>query len=207
MNIPPFPPAVSPRHHIALEGGGWLLLHERWLEPGDADALERILRLEIPWRQERIRMFGRWIEQPRRMAAFADQGVIYSYSGLTLTPEPWSPALSDLRRRVEEACGASFNYVLANLYRGGHDGMGFHADDEPELGRNPLIASVSLGASRGFVLRLRKDPRVRVELVLSSGSLIMGGTTQHIWHHGVPRTARPVGPRINLTFRRVFPRG
>jgi alkylated DNA repair dioxygenase AlkB len=193
---------------IELERGGWLVLYEPWLDRQAAEAMQAALTGEIQWRQEKIRMFGRWIDQPRLTAAIADEGVVYSYSGLTLPPDRWSPAIAEVRQRVEETCGEVFNYVLANLYRGGHDAMGFHADDEPELGPDPLIASVSFGAPRRFVLRLRSDPSVRLELALGGGSLlIMGGTTQHHWHHGVPRTARPAGPRLNLTFRRVFPRG
>ena len=187
---------------IDLADGGRLLLFEGWLGVAERGALLAGLSASVPWRQEKIRMFGKEVDQPRLTAAFADPGVRYRYSGLTLEPHPWSPELLDIRRRAEQDAGRRFNYVLCNLYREGRDSMGFHADDEPELGKDPVIASVSLGATRRFVLRHRRRPLPPVALELTDGSLlVMAGTTQHHWLHGVPRTRAPVGPRINLTFR------
>ncbi|EYF07509.1 alpha-ketoglutarate-dependent dioxygenase AlkB family protein [Chondromyces apiculatus] len=190
-----------------LAGGGLLTLHDPWLAAAEAEALFAALRDGIAWKQETIRVFGREHQQPRLTAWYGDPGTTYRYSGLTLEPLVWTPALSALRRQVEEASGAPFNSVLLNHYRGGNDAMGFHADAERELGENPVIASVSLGAPRRFVLKPVRAlaGEAPVELSLGGGSLlVMGGTTQHFWRHGVPRQAG-AGPRINLTFRRILP--
>jgi alkylated DNA repair dioxygenase AlkB len=145
--------------------------------------------------------------QPRLTAWYGDATARYSYSGLDLTPQPWTPALLALRTQVEQATGVTFNSVLLNLYRTGQDSMGWHADDEPELGPEPVIASISLGATRRFRLRPRHSqqlPHAPLGLDLPSGSLlVMRGTTQQHWQHAVPKTARPVGPRLNLTFRTI----
>lgn len=187
-----------------LDGGGLLTLHDPWLP--DADALFVVLRDTIPWAQQKIRVFAKEHLQPRLTAWFGDAGAVYTYSGLTLAPLPWPEPIAALKRLVEEASGHEFNSVLANYYRGGDDSMGFHADAEKELGRNPVIASVSLGAPRRFILKPSSKIKgaAPVELELGGGSLlVMSGTTQHLWRHGVPRQ-RDVGPRINLTFRRII---
>jgi len=187
---------------IDLDDGGRLQLFENWLDAAERGVLFTVLSALIPWRQERIRLFGKEVDQPRLTAAFADPGVRYRYSGLTLEPEPWYPELLHIKNRAEQDARQRFNYVLCNLYRGGYDSMGFHADNEPELGKNPVIASVSLGVTRRFVLKHRRRSLPPVALELTDGSLlVMAGTTQHHWLHGVPRTRAPVGPRINLTFR------
>ena len=138
------------------------------------------------------------------MSWHGDPDAFYTYSGRTFTPNPWTPELLAIKERVDRAAGAAFNSVLVNYYRDGRDSMGEHADDEPELGPAPdnvLIASVSLGAPRRFVLRHRRSGATR-EWALGDGNLlVMGGTTQRHWRHRVPRTAVPVGPRMNLTFR------
>ncbi|WP_437315442.1 alpha-ketoglutarate-dependent dioxygenase AlkB family protein [Sorangium sp. So ce385] len=204
-----------------LAEGGWFALLDPWLPRAEADALFEALRAGVAWRQDRIKLFGSEFLQPRLSAWYGDPGAIYTYSGLTLSPEPWSPPLAELKARVESACAElsvaeppraprpAFNSVLLNYYRGGDDSMGFHADAEKELGQNPLIASVSLGAPRRFVLKpVRKwKDAPAVELELGGGSLlVMGGTTQHHHRHGVPKQ-RGVGPRINLTFRRILGQG
>ncbi len=174
----------------------------------DADQADRLLAALLDttaWEQHVIRMGARRIPCPRLSAWYGDPGARYTYSGLSLEPAPWTPAVAQVRTAVEAAVGACFNSVLLNLYRDGADSMGWHADREPELGPEPLIASVSLGAVRDFVLRhrRRKDlPTLR--LPLGHGSLLlMAGPTQHHWRHALPRTRRPVGPRVNLTFRRI----
>jgi alkylated DNA repair dioxygenase AlkB len=189
-----------------LAEGGVFALHDPWLPEPEAAALFEALRDGIAWRQEKIRLFSGEYLQPRLSAWFGDPDASYTYSGLTLTPEPWSPRLASLRARVEEAAGHPFNSVLLNYYRTGDDSMGFHADAERELGSNPVIASVSLGAPRRFVLKYTGKQKgvPPVELELGGGSLlVMGGTTQHHYRHGVPKQ-RGVGPRINLTFRRIL---
>jgi len=162
---------------------------------------------QIPWRTEVINLWGREYQQPRLAAWFGDAGASYTYSGLSLEPLPWTELLSMLRSHVEALADAPFNSVLLNYYRDHRDGMGMHSDDEPELGRNPVIASVSLGAQRTFVMKhkFRKELKP-VHLPLDSGSvLLMKGATQHHWKHGINKVSRPCGPRVNLTFRRIAP--
>jgi alkylated DNA repair dioxygenase AlkB len=173
-------------------------------DPSEASGLFDELRREIDWQQEDILMFGRRVPVPRRVAWHGDPGASYTYSGTEHHPLPWTPALDRVRSRVAGLTGAHFNAVLLNLYRDGKDGMGWHADDEPELGRNPVIASVSLGATRRFCMRHRRRKGLRLDLSLSHGSLLlMTGPTQHHWVHALPKTTAPVGERINLTLRRV----
>lgn len=187
-----------------LADGGRLLLDETWLGSADAGVLFAALHDEVPWRQERIVIAGRRIPQPRLTAWFGDAP--YTYSGLTMAVHPWSPRLAELKATVEDATGARFNGLLANLYRDERDTVGFHADAEPELGENPVIASASLGATRRFVLKHRKSAVPAIEMSLVGGSLlVMAGTTQHFWRHALPRQTAPAAPRINLTFRYVHP--
>lgn len=172
-----------------------------------AGAVMRHLIEEVPWRAEAVVVFGRKILQPRLTAWYGDPGCAYAYSGIRLEPLPWSPRLCEVKARVEKVTGENFNSLLLNYYRDEQDSVGFHSDDEPELGPRPVIASLSLGAERVFVMKhrtQRKRPPVR--LMLASGSLLlMKGETQRHWRHGVPKETRPCGPRINLTFRRIFP--
>jgi len=164
------------------------------------------LRLAIAWHQEEILIFGERRPVPRLVAWHGDPGARYTYSGTVHEPLPWTPVLERIRDRVHRLTGAHFNSVLLNLYRDGRDGMGWHSDDEPELGPDPVIASVSLGDSRRFCLRHRRRKDRKLDLSLGHGSLLlMAGTTQHHWVHAVPKTSRPVGERINLTFRLVLP--
>jgi alkylated DNA repair dioxygenase AlkB len=188
---------------LALAGAD-LLLAPAFLSPGEADAAFAALRQAIPWEVHRIRLFGREVDSPRLSAWIGDPGTAYRYSGATFAPRPWPPALQALRERIAGAAGAPFNSVLANLYRDGRDTMGWHSDDERALGPHPVIASLSLGATRRFRLRRRDDARVGLTLDLPPGSLLlMRGATQRTTRHALPRTARPVGERINLTFRQV----
>lgn len=175
-----------------------------WLSSGEADALLGALLQVIPWEIHRIRLFGRDVASPRLSCWIGDPGAAYTYSRTRFEPSPWPEAVQLLRQRVADAVGEPFNAVLANLYRDGRDRMGWHSDDEPELGREPVIASVSLGAPRRFVFRRRDDPAHRFELPLEHGSLlVMRGATQRNWQHALPRNARTSAPRINLTFRRI----
>ncbi|TAA28747.1 alpha-ketoglutarate-dependent dioxygenase AlkB family protein [Pseudoxanthomonas winnipegensis] len=183
-----------------------LALHTHWLAPEDAQALQQQLTETLPWSIHRIRLFGRWVDSPRLSCWIGDPQAVYRYSGQTFAPHPWTQALAALRDRLREELGVPFNSVLANLYRDGRDAMGWHSDDEPELGTEPVIASLSLGAARRFVLRRRDDHAVKQTLVLEPGSLlVMRGACQRDWQHALPRTARPVGPRLNLTFRHLQP--
>lgn len=155
------------------------------------------------WRQESVQLFGKQVPMPRLTAWYGDKG--YSYSGLYNKPQPWLPVLLALKEQVEQASKQPYNSVLLNLYRSGQDSMGWHADDEPELGAQPSIASLSLGGDRRFSFkhRSRKDLKA-TSITLHHGSLLlMQGATQHHWLHHIPKTKHPVQPRINLTFRLV----
>ena len=169
----------------------------------DHDRLFAALRDSIAWEQHKIRVYGRTLAAPRLSAWYGDAGAVYSYSGLRLEPRAWTAPLLEIKARVEALAESAFNSVLLNLYRDGQDSVGWHSDAEPELGRNPLVASVSLGAERRFVFQHKKK-RHYLALDLEPGSvLIMGGSTQHYWRHQLPKTGRPVGARINLTFRTI----
>jgi alkylated DNA repair dioxygenase AlkB len=170
-----------------------------------AQVLQRLIA-EIAWRAEEVVMWGRRLPQPRLTAWYGDPGASYAYSGLQLAPLPWTPLLRDIKARIEEAAGSAFNSALLNYYRDHHDSIGFHGDDEPELGERPVIASLSLGEARTFILKHKTSRAVRpVHLRLGSGSLLlMRGDTQHCWRHGVLKESRPCGPRVNLTFRTII---
>ncbi|QDH71880.1 alpha-ketoglutarate-dependent dioxygenase AlkB [Lysobacter alkalisoli] len=176
-----------------------------WLSRRDAEALFHQLRDGIAWEVHRIRLFGRMHASPRLSCWIGDAGARYRYSGTLFEPHPWPEALLSVRARLRRELGVDFNSVLANLYRDGRDAMGWHSDDEPELGPEPVIASVSLGATRRFLLKHRIRPDARLTLELPPGSLlVMSGPTQRHCQHALPRTQRMVGERINLTFRRVL---
>jgi alkylated DNA repair dioxygenase AlkB len=174
----------------------------------ESDRLLLDLRQRIEWQQEEILIFGRRTLVPRLVAWYGDPVASYTYSGTRHEPRPWTIALLGIRARVEALTGAAFNSVLLNLYRDGNDGMGWHSDDEPELGRDPQIASVSLGATRRLRMQHRRRKSEVLSVDLGHGSLLlMAGETQHHWRHCVPKTAARVGERINLTFRRISPPG
>lgn len=169
----------------------------------EAEVLLDALLHSIHWRQDSIRLFGKEHLIPRLQAFISDPGIHYTYSGLKLAGDAWPAELLPLKQRLETLCGQPFNALLLNLYRDGQDCMGWHADNEPELGPNPTIASISLGASRRFRLRHNASRQTR-GLDLESGSLLlMAGPTQHHWQHCLPRTRRCQQPRINLTFRLI----
>lgn len=157
---------------------------------------------EIPWQQDDITVFGKTHPQPRLTALFGNEGKPYSYSNIVMQPHQWNPLLMFIKNEIEEVCPENFTTVLLNLYRNGKDSNGWHADNERELGRNPVIASVSFGAERSFHLQHNTLADARLKITLGNGSLLlMKGETQHFWKHQIPKTAKPIGPRINLTFR------
>ena len=164
------------------------------------------LRKAIDWKHQKIRLFGRWVLQPRLSAWYGDEGTDYAYSGLLNRPLPWNRQLLMIKQQVEEICNCDFNSVLLNLYRHGQDSMGWHQDNETELGERPTIASVSFGESRHFQMRHKFDKSVsRINVQLQDGSvLIMSGETQKYWQHQIPKTKKQVGERINLTFRKII---
>ncbi len=176
--------------------------HRHWLPRDAADTLQRTLREDVPWEVHRIRMFGRQVDSPRLSCWMGDPAARYRYSGTEFVPQPWHPALLPLRDQLAAFCGHAFNSVLLNRYRDGDDGMGWHSDNEPELGPAPVIASLSLGAGRRFLLRRRDDHAKKAEVLLDHGDLlVMGGQTQRLYQHGLPKSARPLAERLNLTFR------
>ncbi len=173
-----------------------------FFDAAESDVYLAALRHATVWGQGRLTLWGKTHDEPRLTAWYGDAGKIYSYSGIVLNPQPWTPLLREIKARVEEAAQTQFNSVLLNLYRDGRDSNGWHQDNEPELGRNPVIASVSFGAVRRFQMRhkLRKEHRLHLDLPHGS-LLLMAGATQHTWQHQIPKTAKPIGERINLTFR------
>ena len=183
------------------------LLFSPQADLGDPDTVwfERLLA-ETPWREESITVYGKTHKQPRLMAWYGDPSARYTYSGLTSVPLPWSDSLLTLKERVETISDARFNSVLLNLYRNERDSMGLHADDEPELGPEPTIASLSLGEERTLYFQHnRRGAAKNINLKLPSGSLLlMRGATQANWKHGIRKLSRACGPRINLTFRWIY---
>ena len=198
--------SVSDGVEELLPRSGSALLHYGVLGAQRAHEVFAELLEAIPWEQRSVQMFGKSVPQPRLVAWFGE-GEPYVYSGLRLEPHPWLPLLVELRQICEELADASFNSGLANLYRDGKDTVAWHADDEPELGEHPTIASMSLGAVRRFDLRHR-DTRETIRTELPAGSvLVMSGESQSAWVHQIPRTAKVSEPRINLTFRWVAEHG
>jgi len=167
-----------------------------------ANELFEKLRDEIPWQQDQITVYGKSYPQPRLTALFGNEGKSYAYSTVVMQPHNWNPLVMFIKTQLEAVCPENFTTVLLNYYRDGKDSNGWHADNERELGRDPIIASLSFGAERSFHLQhnTRKDQKLKI--TLEHGSLlVMKGTTQHFWKHQIPKTAKPIGPRINLTFR------
>lgn len=183
-----------------------LALWPQWLSVSVADQWLTRLTEQTPWQQPQVRIFGRHVAVPRLVAWYGDAEASYRYSGLTHQPLPWTPLLAQIRAQVEQAAGQSLNGVLLNYYRDGQDSMGWHSDDEPELGVNPLIASLNLGGTRRFDLRRKGQNRIEHSLDLQHGSLlVMRGATQHHWQHQVAKTRASCAPRLNLTFRLIKP--
>ena len=176
--------------------------YPNFFENDRADAFFEKLKNEIPWQQDNITVFGKTHPQPRLTALFGNEGKPYSYSNIVMQPNAWNPLLSFIKSEFEEICNENFTTVLLNYYRDGKDSNGWHADNEKELGRNPVIASVSFGAERYFHLQHNTIKEQKLKINLEHGSLLlMKGTTQHFWKHQIPKTAQAIGPRINLTFR------
>lgn len=181
----------------------WVEHDATFVVPAQADALLAQLLAELAWEQREIVLFGRRILQPRLIAWAGELG--YRYSGQTLEPRAWTSALASLRAAIERRVGVAFNHALVNRYRDGRDSMGLHADAEPELGDDPIVATVSLGATRRFVLVPRASSGERRSFLLVHGSLlVMGGTCQREFRHGIPRDAQVAHERVSLTFRRLL---
>ncbi|MDT9183447.1 MULTISPECIES: alpha-ketoglutarate-dependent dioxygenase AlkB family protein [Limnospira] len=189
---------------VIIDTDGLVILYGNFLTLTESDRLFWELYKSLNWRQEQIKIFGKIRPIPRLTAWYADAGKSYTYSGIKHHAQPWNPTLKSIKSQVEDIAEVTFNSVLINLYRDGKDSMSWHSDDEPELGKNPMIASVSLGGTRRFSGKHKIHKNRKFNIDLTSGSLLlMKGETQHFWQHQIPKTSQVVEPRINLTFRMV----
>jgi alkylated DNA repair dioxygenase AlkB len=183
-----------------------IIYFPHFFDKKEADAIFTQLVKDIPWQQDDIQVFGKIHPQPRLTALFGNEGKPYSYSNIKMQPYPWTLFLQKIKSYVESVSDTNFTTVLLNQYRDGKDSNGWHADNEKELGSNPVIASVSFGAERIFQLKHNSISGLKQNIILEHGSLLlMKGTTQHFWKHQIPKTSKPIGPRINLTFRVIKP--
>lgn len=182
-----------------------VIYYPNFLKETEATSIFDKIYHETNWQQDDIKVFGKTYPQPRLTKLFAENTTHYTYSNLTMHPVLFPHFLLDLKKQIELVAEAQFTSCLANLYRDGQDSNGWHADNEKELGINPIIASLSLGQARWFHLKHRADKNLKTKLLLTSGSLLlMKGTTQHHWLHQVPKTKRTIEERINLTFRKIY---
>lgn len=171
--------------------------------PASAPEIVQTLIAQTPWKEEVFKIYGKVYKQPRLIAWYGDEGKHYRYSGVTHEPLPWTALLNQLKVIAEQYSACLFNSALVNYYRDHRDSMGMHCDNEPELGRQPIIASLSLGAERTFILK-HKYTAQKFTLPLPSGSLlVMQGDTQTYWRHGIAKLNQPCGARINITFRTI----
>jgi alkylated DNA repair dioxygenase AlkB len=185
-----------------LPFGGEALFFPGFFTKTDSDRLFDRLMNSTEWKQDKIRFYGKLIDLPRLTAWYGDIDKAYKYSGIPMNPLPWTESLLEIKTRIESVAKIRFSSVLLNQYRDGKDGVAWHCDDEPELGVNPTIGSVSFGSTRAFKLRSLTDKSIIEKIDLSHGSfLLMRGETQHKWEHEIPKTAKPTKTRINLTFR------
>ena len=199
-------PDYNPLQYAEILLDGLLEYYPQAIRADAADLMYQQLLQEIPWQSSSIVLYGREHTIPRLQSWHGDPDTGYRYSGKTLTPLPWTPLLNQLRTWLNNEFSVNLNAVLCNLYRDGNDCMGWHADDEPELGMQPEIWSLSFGASRDFALRRIGSTRQSGLLLLQHGSLLtMKAGMQSHWQHSLPRRRGCTAPRINLTFRYVIP--
>ena len=188
---------------VTVKDGSYQYL-EQFLSETHARGLFEELKHSLNWRQESLTIFGRTVKAPRLSVWMANKGSTYRYSQTTHHPEPWHPMVAELRERINSETANAFNAVLINYYRDGQDSNGWHSDDEPELGPDPVVASVSLGGTRDFLLRHKTESSYKQRLALKNGSLlIMQSGMQTHWQHQLPKRAS-AEPRINLTFRTLI---
>ena len=182
-----------------------IIYYPHFFTTAEAQAIYQKLLEKTPWQQDPIKVFGKTHLQPRLTALFGNEDKSYSYSNIKMQPHPWNPLLRKINLRLETEIKHTFTSVLLNLYRDGKDSNGWHSDNEKELGTNPIIASLSFGAERSFHLQHQTQKNLKHKIILEHGSLlIMKGTTQTYWKHQIPKTTKPIGARINLTFRTLF---
>lgn len=188
-----------------LPQNGEVFYFNSFFSSQEATDLQQSIIENTSWRDDSIFLFGKITPQPRRTAWHGDPGKSYTYSGLKMDPQPWTEELLRIKTKIELYSNNSFNSVLLNLYRHQKDSMGWHRDNEKELGPHPVIASVSFGASRTFCLRHYFDKKQKVNIELGHGSLLlMRGETQHFWEHCLPKRTRELPARLNLTFRQIL---
>jgi alkylated DNA repair dioxygenase AlkB len=196
---------TNKNHNIITLQDADLSYYPKYLNQEKANYLYNIFLKDLAWEQHYIKLFGKTIAQPRLSALYASNTRTYKYSGLQLSPKAYTEELKQLNELVSELTGHEFTHCLTNLYRDGNDSMGWHADNEKELGNEPTIASLSLGMERNFQLKHKINPDLKHTLKLEHGSLlIMKGSTQEFWKHQLPKTKKAIGSRINLTFRTIF---
>lgn len=195
---------VTSAERVVRSERGLIRFVPAYLDAAQADDLFVTLKDLPGWRQDHIRVYGKTHPLPRLHRWFADSNEPYRWSGINMHPEAFPQFLDHVRRRLRDETRVYFNTALGNFYRDGRDGVSWHSDDEPDLGPEPVIASLSLGATRRFLLRKKADPAHAVEFELTHGSLLwMSGDVQRLWQHSIPKASRAVGPRINITFRAI----
>lgn len=193
----------KPNEGLNILQNGEYIYYPNFFSKLESDVQFQGLRKNILWKQESMYMYGKKIEFPRLTAWYGDNDKPYTFSGITLHPLPWTSEILKIKQKIEPIAKTEFNSVLLNLYRSGNDSISWHTDAEKELGINPVIASANFGATRKFQLR-HINTNEKLEIELGHGSLlIMQGELQHFWQHQVPKTSKPIGERINLTFRVV----
>lgn len=201
MNLELIPRSPNEVIEIPIKDGE-LRLYPYLFSPQECQSYLTQLIENIDWQQDEIKLYGKQIPLPRLTAWFGDEGKNYMYSGITVKPKTWTPCLLDIKNKVEKISNVRFNSVLLNYYRNERDSVSWHSDDEPELGKDPIIGSVSFGDVRTFQLKHKTDKVLSVNKDLPDGSYLeMAGSTQHYWLHQIPKRTRKIGPRINLTFR------
>lgn len=184
---------------------GKIIYEPNFFTVSKAGSLYQHLSTEIQWEQRFIKMFGKSIMEPRLTAWYGNKDATYQYSGISLTPLAWTENLLEIKGKIEQLTNYTFNSVLLNWYRDGNDSMGWHSDDEKELGMNPIIASLSLGATRDFQIRRKDNHKEKRQFALTSGSLLlMSGEMQKYWQHQIPKRKRVDQGRMNLTFRKIL---
>ena len=182
---------------------GELYLIKQFYDFSASNFLFEQFKANLAWQEETIFIYGRWLKVPRLVCWYGNSEACYRYSGVNHQPLPWTKELLAIKENVEQQCHSAFNSVLANLYRDGSDAMGYHADNEKQLGANPIIASLSLGDQRLFALRHKKSKQ-KIDIILAHGDLlVMAGAMQHHWLHSLPKTKKLKTTRINLTFRNI----
>lgn len=195
---------VQPKNLLPSQGE--VYLYPGLFNEGESTVLYKFLAERINWKQEPVIIAGREIMQPRLTAWYGDEKKAYSYSGITMHPNCWTDELLDIKQRIEAIAEHEFTSALLNFYRDGNDSVGWHRDNEKELGLNPVIGSVSFGAPRIFCLKHTNDKRLQEKILLTNGSfLLMKGATQHNWRHSIPKDPKVTQGRINITFRTIFP--